>query len=135
MFYLIFYQRYIFWSEHEPYPGIYDFEGINDVFTFMDIAQSFNLSVIFRAGPYICAEKDYGGLPWWLLSNGVDWFEPRTNEVNYMNAVKRWFDVFLPKVVPYLYKNGGPIITVQVNNLILKHEKNQIIKFYPNNLI
>ena len=82
----------------------------------MDIAHSFNLSILFRTGPYICAEKDYGGLPWWLLSNGVDWFEPRTNEVNYMNAVKRWFDLFLPKVVPYLYKNGGPIITVQVKN-------------------
>lgn len=24
--------------------------------------------------------------------------------------------VLLPKVVPYLYKNGGPIITVQVEN-------------------
>ena len=33
-----------------------------------------------------------------------------------MGAVRRWFDVLLPKLVPYLYKNGGPIITVQVEN-------------------
>ena len=31
-----------------------------------------------------------------------------------MNAVRNWYKTFLPLVVPYLYKNGGPIITVQV---------------------
>lgn len=31
-----------------------------------------------------------------------------------MEAVRRWYGVLLPKLVPYLYKNGGPIITVQV---------------------
>jgi hypothetical protein len=33
-----------------------------------------------------------------------------------MAAVDRWYNVFLPKIVPLLYKNGGPIITVQVEN-------------------
>ena len=66
------------------------------------------------SGPYVCAEHDYGGLPWWLLANGTENIVPRSSETNYMNAVRRYYDVLLPKFVPYLYKNGGPIITVQV---------------------
>ena len=33
-----------------------------------------------------------------------------------MAAVNKWFDVLLPKIKPYLYQNGGPIISVQVEN-------------------
>ena len=33
-----------------------------------------------------------------------------------MKAVNRWYQVLLPKLIPYLYKNGGPIIMVQVEN-------------------
>lgn len=27
-----------------------------------------------------------------------------------------WFDVLLPKLVPYLRKNGGPVLMVQLEN-------------------
>lgn len=30
--------------------------------------------------------------------------------------MSKWFDHLLPKLVPYLYQNGGPIILVQVEN-------------------
>ena len=33
-----------------------------------------------------------------------------------MNAVNKWFSVLLPKIQPYLYNNGGPIISVQIEN-------------------
>jgi beta-galactosidase len=107
--------RYIFWNEHEPYPGVYDFEGQNDVFHFMDLAQKTGFSIILRPGPYVCAEHDFGALPWWLMMNGTDTIKPRTNEETYMNAVRNYLQVLLPKIVPYLYQNGGPILTVQVN--------------------
>lgn len=106
---------YVFWNEHEPMPGVYDFEGQNDIFSFVKLAQSNGLVVIFRAGPYACAEHEYGGLPWWLLANGTN-ITPRSSDEKYMAAVNRWFDVLLPKAAPYLYKNGGPIITVQIEN-------------------
>ena len=35
----------------------------------------------------------------------------------YMSAVDKWMGVLLPKIKPLLYANGGPIITVQVNNV------------------
>ncbi|RNA22068.1 Beta-galactosidase [Brachionus plicatilis] len=109
-------QIYIFWNEHEPQPGVYDFEGQNNIFEFLEIAQKIGFVVVLRPGPYVCAEHDYGGLPWWLLVNGTESIVPRSSETNYMNAVRRYFGVLLPQLAPYLYKNGGPIITVQVEN-------------------
>lgn len=34
----------------------------------------------------------------------------------YMSFVERWFKILFEKVRPYLHTNGGPIITVQVEN-------------------
>ncbi|KAL1438027.1 hypothetical protein MTO96_048482 [Rhipicephalus appendiculatus] len=73
------------------------------------------LYVILRPGPYICAERDNGGFPYWLLRVNPK-MKYRTSDKTYMDAVNRWFDHLLPMMVPYLYKNGGPIITVQVEN-------------------
>jgi beta-galactosidase len=109
-------QIYVFWNEHEPLKGVYNFEDQNDIFKFMDIAKEIGFLVILRPGPYVCGEHEYGGLPWWLLAKGTSNVLPRTNETNYMNAVNDWFNVFLPKITPYLYRNGGPIITVQIEN-------------------
>ncbi|XP_025205824.1 beta-galactosidase-like, partial [Melanaphis sacchari] len=36
--------------------------------------------------------------------------------LNYTKYVKRWFSVLMPKIVPFLYGNGGNIIMVQVEN-------------------
>ena len=36
--------------------------------------------------------------------------------VVYLKAVTRWMSVLLPKMRPLLYNNGGPIISVQVEN-------------------
>jgi beta-galactosidase len=73
--------------------------------------------IVLRPGPYVCAEHEYGGLPWWLLANGTENIMPRTSEENYMIHVRRWLKVLLPKFKPYLYKNGGPgILTVQIEN-------------------
>lgn len=82
-------------------------------------------------GPYICGEHDFGGLPWWLLANGTDTIILRSSEPTYMNAVRRWYSVLLPKLVPYLYKNGGPIITVQVKFCLLVNARTrqQTLKF------
>lgn len=42
-----------------------------DVEAFVNLAHDAGLWVILRAGPYICAEWDGGGLPWWLASTKV----------------------------------------------------------------
>lgn len=108
-------QTYVAWNLHEPMPGVYDFNGQQDLPAFLTAAQDAGLLVILRVGPYICAEWEYGGLPAWLLSDN-ETMTVRTVDKKYLAAVDRWLGVFLPMMKPYLYSNGGPIILVQVEN-------------------
>lgn len=39
-----------------------------DLVQFIKMAQEENLYVILRPGPYICAERDNGGIPFWLFN-------------------------------------------------------------------
>lgn len=57
------------WNYHEPEPGVYNFNGSRDLFTFLNEAAIANLLVILRPGPYICAEWDM-----------VSWLEERQNK-------------------------------------------------------
>jgi hypothetical protein len=34
-------------------------------------AQREGLQVLIRPGPYVCAEYDLGGMPWWLLKDRI----------------------------------------------------------------
>lgn len=58
---------YIFWNIHEQEEGKFDFSGQNDIAAFCRAAQKHGMYVIVRPGPYVCAEWEMGGLPWWLL--------------------------------------------------------------------
>ncbi|KAI9525376.1 Beta-galactosidase [Dissostichus eleginoides] len=107
-------QTYIPWNYHEESPGQYSFSGERDMEYFLQLAQDIGLTVILRPGPYICGEWDMGGLPAWLL-NKKD-IVLRSSDPDYIAAVDKWMGKLLPMIKPYLYQNGGPIITVQVEN-------------------
>ncbi|XP_035261368.1 beta-galactosidase-like isoform X3 [Anguilla anguilla] len=104
-------QTYIPWNFHEPAPNHYNFSGDRDLEHFLHLAQEVGLLVILRLGPYICAEWDMGGLPAWLL-NKKD-IVLRSSDADYIAAVYKWMGKLLPMIKPFLYQNGGPIITVQ----------------------
>jgi beta-galactosidase len=62
--------RYVPWNLHEPERGVFDFgTGGRDMSLFLDLPRFIemcmeeDLFVIFRPGPYICAEWEFGGLP------------------------------------------------------------------------
>ena len=107
-------QTYISWNSHEEVEGKFTFEGGNNFTHFLTLAHNMGLSVVLRPGPYICAEWRFGGLPYWLLNKpGIQF---RMYNEPYIEAIAKWFAVLLPMVKPFLYTNGGPIITVQVEN-------------------
>lgn len=106
---------YVEWSLHEPFPGIYNFEGMADLEYFIKLIQDEGMYLLLRPGPYICAERDFGGFPYWLL-NVTPKGSLRTNDSSYKKYVSKWFSVLMPKIQPYLYGNGGNIIMVQVEN-------------------
>ncbi|XP_061547776.1 beta-galactosidase-1-like protein [Phycodurus eques] len=107
-------QIYVPWNFHETVEGIHNFTGDRDLEHFLDLANQTGLLVLLRPGPYICAEWEMGGLPAWLLQRNN--IVLRSADKDFLQAVTNWFAVLLPKMKPWLYINGGNIISIQVEN-------------------
>lgn len=60
-------QVYVPWNFHETFENQFDFSGGKNITEFIQLAHDQGLFVILRPGPYICAEWENGGLPYWLL--------------------------------------------------------------------
>ncbi|KAK2895016.1 hypothetical protein Q8A67_012245 [Cirrhinus molitorella] len=105
---------YVPWNLHEPERGVYLFQEELDLEAYLRLAGELGLWVILRPGPYICAEWDLGGLPSWLLQDKN--MKLRTTYSGFTSAVNSYFDKLIPRVTPFQYKKGGPIIAVQVEN-------------------
>ena len=105
---------YVFWNLHEQTPGKFDFKGNNDIAAFCKLAQKEGLYVIVRPGPYVCAEWEMGGLPWWLLKK--DDVQLRSLDSYYMERVKIFMNAVANELAPLQITNGGNIIMVQVEN-------------------
>jgi len=105
---------YVFWNEHEPKPGVYDFSGNNDVAEFVREAQQEGLYVILRPGPYVCAEWEWGGYPSWLLKDHS--IVVRSSDPKFMGPATQWITRLGQELAPLQIGNGGPIILTQVEN-------------------
>ena len=105
---------YIFWNIHEQREGEFDFTGNNDVAEFCRLAQKNGLYVIVRPGPYVCAEWEMGGLPWWLLKKKD--IRLRERDPYFMERVKIFEKKVGEQLKPLTIQNGGPIIMIQVEN-------------------
>ena len=105
---------YVFWNLHEETPGNYDFTGNKDIAAFCKLAQKHGMYVIVRPGPYVCAEWEMGGLPWWLLKN--DSVQLRTLDPFYMQHVGAFMHEVGKQLQDLQITRGGNIIMVQVEN-------------------
>ena len=105
---------YIFWNFHEQREGHFDFTGDKDVAEFCRLAQKNGMYVIVRPGPYVCAEWEMGGLPWWLLKKKD--IKLRERDPYFMERVKIFEEKVGEQLAPLTIQNGGPIIMVQVEN-------------------
>ena len=105
---------YIFWNIHEQREGQFSFAGQNDVAEFCRLAQQNGMYVIVRPGPYVCAEWEMGGLPWWLLKKKD--IRLREQDPYFMQCVDRFEKKVAEQLAPLTIGRGGPIIMVQVEN-------------------
>ncbi len=105
---------YVFWNIHEQQEGRFNFTGNNDVAEFCRLAQRNGLYVIVRPGPYVCAEWEMGGLPWWLLKKKD--IRLREPDPYFMERVKLFERKVGEQLASLTIQNGGPIIMVQVEN-------------------
>ncbi len=105
---------YIFWNIHEQKEGEFDFTSNNDVAEFCRLAQKNGMYVIVRPGPYVCAEWEMGGLPWWLLKKKD--IKLRERDPYFMERVKIFEKKVGEQLAGLTIQNGGPIIMIQVEN-------------------
>ncbi len=105
---------YVFWNIHEPQPGVFDFSGQNDLAEFCRLCQANDMYVILRPGPYVCAEWEMGGLPWWLLKKKD--IRLREPDPYFLERVGLFEQAVAGQVAGLTIDNGGPIIMVQVEN-------------------
>ena len=105
---------YVFWNFHEPEEGKYDFTGQKDIAAFCRLAQENGMYVIVRPGPYVCAEWEMGGLPWWLLKKKD--IKLREQDPYYMERVKLFMNEVGKQLADLQISKGGNIIMVQVEN-------------------
>ncbi len=105
---------YVFWNIHEQQEGQFDFTGNNDVAEFCRLCQKNGMYVIVRPGPYVCAEWEMGGLPWWLLKKKD--IRLREQDPYFMQRVEIFEKEVGKQLAPLTIQNGGPIIMVQVEN-------------------
>ncbi len=105
---------YVFWNIHEQKPGEFDFTGQNDLAAFCRLCQENGMYVILRPGPYVCAEWEMGGLPWWLLKKKD--IRLREDDPYFMERVAIFEKEVAAQVAGLTIEKGGPILMVQVEN-------------------
>jgi len=105
---------YVFWNLHEPQKGKFDFSGNNDIAQFVKIAKEEGLWVILRPSPYVCAEWEFGGYPYWLQNEKG--LVVRSKEKQYLDEYKKYIIEVGKQLAPLQINHGGNIIMVQIEN-------------------
>jgi len=105
---------YVFWNAHEPQKGHYDFSGNNDVAEFVRIAKEEGLWVVLRPSPYVCAEWEFGGYPYWLQN--IEGLVVRSKDPKYLEAYKNYIHEVGKQLAPLQVNHGGNILMVQIEN-------------------
>jgi beta-galactosidase len=105
---------YVFWNVHEPRKGKFSFAGNNNIAEFVKVAQEEGLWVILRPSPYVCAEWEFGGYPYWLQNEKG--LEVRSKEPQYLAEYKKYILEVGKQLAPYQVNHGGNILMVQIEN-------------------
>jgi beta-galactosidase len=105
---------YVFWNAHEPELGKWDFTGDNNLAEYIKTAGEEGLMVILRPGPYVCAEWEFGGYPWWLQN--VEGMELRRDNEQFLKYTQLYINRLYQEVGKLQITKGGPVIMLQAEN-------------------
>jgi len=104
---------YVIWNHHEEIKGQFDWTKNKDLRRFILLCKKHDLDVILRIGPWDHGEARNGGFPDWLYSEPL---VVRSNDPRYLKYVKQLYDEIGKQVHGLFYKDGGPIIGIQLEN-------------------
>jgi beta-galactosidase len=105
---------YVFWNVHEPEKGRFDFSGNNDIAAFVRTAKEEGLWVVLRPSPYVCAEWEFGGYPYWLEKEAG--LVVRSKEQRYLEEYRKYIKEVGRQLAPLQVNHGGNILMVQIEN-------------------
>jgi beta-galactosidase len=108
---------YIFWIHHEEVEGQFDWTGQRDLHHFAELCGKHGMYVFARVGPWAHGEVRNGGFPDWLLQKGPT----RRNDPTYLSYVQRFYGEIGKQLKGLLWKSGGPVIGVQLENEYGEH--------------
>jgi hypothetical protein len=103
---------YIFWIHHEEIEGQFDWSGERNLRRFVELCGRHGMYVWIRVGPWDHGEVRNGGLPDWLIQKTAT----RENNPVYLDHVRRFYGEISKQVQGLFWKDGGPIIGVQLEN-------------------
>ena len=103
---------YIFWNHIEEVKGVFDWTGQRDLRRFAELCQKHGMYLYVRIGPWAHGESRYGGLPDWVVTESA----PRTTDPRFLGFVGLFYDEIGKQIKGLLWKDGGPVIGVQIEN-------------------
>jgi hypothetical protein len=104
---------YVFWIHHEEVEGKWDWTGQKNLREFVTVAGQVGLKVVIRCGPWAHGECRNGGFPDWMMNKG---FKLRSSDPAYLAEVNKLYQQIGRQLTGLLWKDGGPVIGVQVEN-------------------
>ena len=116
---------YVFWNHHEWREGEWDFSGNRDLSAFLGEVKKSGLWAVVRIGPWAHGECREGGFPDWLVDKAYDWAGGdvkkarqllRSRDARFLAETKKLFERVAREVAPHFWKNGGPVVGVQLEN-------------------
>lgn len=105
---------YLIWIHHEETEGEFIWSGQYDARRFVELCQKHQVWCYPRLGPWVHGEVRNGGFPDWLMQKeGV---RLRSNDKTYLEYAEEWYRQIGKQLQGLYYKDGGPIIGVQLEN-------------------
>jgi len=110
---------YVFWIHHEAEEGKWDWTGNKNLRKFIETCKEEQMPVVLRIGPFCHGEVYQGGFPTWIVNKATanpKEYKLRSQAPGFIAATRTLYANIFQQVSGLLWKNGGPIVGVQIEN-------------------
>ncbi len=110
---------YVFWIHHEAEEGKWNWSGNLNLHRFLEICKEEQMPVVLRIGPFCHGEVYQGGFPEWIAKKAQDapkQYKLRSEAPGFIAATQRLFSNIYAQANDLLWKNGGTVIGMQIEN-------------------
>jgi len=110
---------YVFWIHHEEEENVWNWSGNRNLRKFIETCGEVGMPVVIRVGPFCHGEVYQGGFPDWIVDKAMadpDRYKLRSLAPGFMAAVENLYRNIFEQVRGLLWKDGGPVIGMQLEN-------------------